>query len=88
MCDTGVSHQLWTDIGECIQKNISFKGNIIEYCHWGIEFNNPPSSDGTKRLIVSIHTMLLEMVVKVGQIFNLDVKMVQHFTIALVLENV
>lgn len=51
MCDTGVSHQLWTDIGECIQKNISFKGNIIEYCHWGIEFNNPPSSDGTKRLI-------------------------------------
>lgn len=51
MCDTGVSHQLWSDKGECVQKNISFKGNVIEYCHWGIEFNNPPSSDGSKRLV-------------------------------------
>ena len=35
--------------GECIQKNIAFLGNVIEHCHWSVEFNNPPSTDGTKR---------------------------------------
>ncbi len=51
LCDTGVSHQLWSSEGECIQKNIRFAGNVIEYCHWSIEFNNPPSTDGTTRYI-------------------------------------
>ena len=51
LCDTGVSHQLWKSEGECVQKNIRFAGNVIEYCHWSIEFNNPPSTDGTTRYI-------------------------------------
>lgn len=49
LCDTGVTNQLWRETGECVQKNIAFVGNVIEYCHWSVEFNNPPSKDGTTR---------------------------------------
>lgn len=51
ICDTGLTHQLWSAEGECIQRNISFKGNVIDRFHWGIEFNNPPSKDGSERLV-------------------------------------
>ncbi len=51
LCDTAVTHQLWTSTGECIHKNIAFTGNVIEYCHWSIEFNNPPSTDGSARSV-------------------------------------
>ncbi|MBE6733091.1 MAG: hypothetical protein E7561_03750 [Ruminococcaceae bacterium] len=50
MCDTGVSHQIWLSEGECHQKNIAFKGNVIEHYTWGIEFNCPPSKDGSERI--------------------------------------
>ncbi len=51
ICDTGLTHQLWSAKGDCIQRNISFKGNVIDRFHWGIEFNNPPSDDGSERLV-------------------------------------
>lgn len=51
ICDTGLTHQLWSAQGECLQKNIFFKGNVIDRFHWGIEFNNPPSNDGSERLV-------------------------------------
>lgn len=49
VCDTGVTHQQWNKTGECIHKNVTFEGNVIEYCHWSIEFNNPPAEDGSVR---------------------------------------
>lgn len=51
MCDTGLTHQNWTPVYDCIQSNITFIGNVIEYCFWSIEFNNPAANDNSQRLI-------------------------------------
>ncbi|MBE6733337.1 MAG: hypothetical protein E7561_05000 [Ruminococcaceae bacterium] len=51
LCDTAVTHQMWHYENDCIQKNITFRGNVMEHCHWGIEFNNPPANDGSERLM-------------------------------------
>lgn len=51
MVDTAVTHQMWKYEGDCIQKNIRYTDNLIEYCHWSIEFNNPPAKDGAVRLV-------------------------------------
>ncbi|MBR2338509.1 MAG: hypothetical protein IKA63_03490 [Clostridia bacterium] len=49
ICDTGFTHQQWQEKGKCIQKNIACLGNVMEYCYWSVEFNNPASIDGTER---------------------------------------
>lgn len=46
ICDTGITHQNWRKVDEYIQKNIRFVGNVVEYCHWAIEYNNAPTTDG------------------------------------------
>ncbi len=41
--DTGVTHQYNTpyDIGSATMDHIDYVGNVIEYCHWSIEYYNP-----------------------------------------------
>lgn len=56
ICDTGITHQMWnTKNGECIHKNVNYLGNVIEYCHWSIEFNNPPADSGEARYSENIN---------------------------------
>ena len=43
--DTAVTHQRNTSTGDCIQENIRYADNLMEYVFWGIEFYNlPPTS--------------------------------------------
>jgi len=43
--DTAVTHQRSSSLGDCIQENIHYAKNLMEYVFWGIEFyNSPPSS--------------------------------------------
>ncbi len=42
--DTGVTHQCSKGDGNREQKNVRYLGNLIEYCHWGIEFYNSPET--------------------------------------------
>ena len=49
ICDTAVTHQDWSTTGDGIQKNIKISGNVMEYCFWGIEFNNSSSENGTRK---------------------------------------
>lgn len=48
--DTGVTHQYTPTEGECVQKNVEYIGNVIEYCHWAIEYYNRDSTDGSQRV--------------------------------------
>ena len=44
--DTAVTHQRSSSTGNCIQKNVRYTGNLMEYVFWGIEFYNaPPTAD-------------------------------------------
>ncbi len=52
--DTGVTHQYTPTTGECVQKNVEYVGNVIEYCHWGIEYYNHDSTDGSTRIVDNI----------------------------------
>ncbi len=38
--DTAVTHQRNNSTGDCIQENIRYSGNLMEYVFWGIEFYN------------------------------------------------
>ena len=42
--DTAVTHQCSKGDGNRIQNDVRYLGNLIEYCHWGIEFYNSPST--------------------------------------------
>lgn len=52
--DTGVTHQYTPTTGKCVQKNIEYIGNVIEYCHWSIEYYNGDSTDGSERLVENV----------------------------------
>lgn len=41
--DTGLTHQRGECPGTIIQDNIRYTNNLVEYCHWGIEFYNNPA---------------------------------------------
>ncbi len=41
--DTGVTHQCSVGEGDRVQKNVRYTANLIEFCHWGIEFYNAPT---------------------------------------------
>ncbi len=44
--DTAVTHQRSSATGNCIQKNVNYLNNLMEYVFWGIEFYNaPPTAD-------------------------------------------
>ena len=43
--DTAVTHQRSSSTGDCIQTNVRYAENLMEYVYWGIEFyNSPPSA--------------------------------------------
>ncbi|MBR5552704.1 MAG: S-layer homology domain-containing protein [Clostridia bacterium] len=43
--DTAVTHQRNQSLGDCMQENIRYSGNLMEYVYWGIEFyNRKPSA--------------------------------------------
>ena len=44
--DTAVTHQRSNNTGDCIQRNVRYTANLMEYVYWGIEFYNaPPTAD-------------------------------------------
>lgn len=44
--DTAVTHQRSSSTGDCIQQDVSYLSNLMEYVFWGIEFYNaPPTED-------------------------------------------
>ena len=47
--DTGVTHQYNTpyDPGTATMDHIDYVGNVIEYCHWSIEYYNPDYGNTT-----------------------------------------
>ncbi len=48
--DTGITFQISKNASEnCYYDNINIKNNLVEYCHWGIEFYNQPRKDGDDR---------------------------------------
>ena len=46
--DTGVTHQYNSpyDHGSATMDNVKYIGNVIEYCHWSIEYYNPDYENG------------------------------------------
>ncbi|MBR5527368.1 MAG: S-layer homology domain-containing protein, partial [Clostridia bacterium] len=43
--DTAVTHQRSSSTGNCIQENIHYSENLMEYVFWGIEsYNSPPTA--------------------------------------------
>jgi len=62
--DTAVTHQRSTSTGDCIQENINYLSNLMEYVYWGIEFyNKAPTAeqlngrkDTYKRITRNVHT--------------------------------
>ena len=44
--DTAVTHQRSASTGDCIQENVLYSENLMEYVYWGIEFyNSPPTAE-------------------------------------------
>ena len=41
--DTGLTHQRGQCNGTIIQDRVRYTNNLVEYCHWGIEFYNNPA---------------------------------------------
>lgn len=41
--DTGVTHQYnsYASKGPCLMDNVKYIGNVVELCHWSIEYYNP-----------------------------------------------
>ncbi len=47
--DTGITFQISKNgDGNCYYENINIRNNLVEYCHWGIEFYNQ-AKDNTRR---------------------------------------
>ena len=55
--DTGVTHQ-YSDGSACIHEGVRYYDNLIELCHWGIEFYNNPgdgTTDPSKKYTRDVH---------------------------------
>jgi hypothetical protein len=54
--DTGVTHQISaTSVGNTMMREIDYLDNLIEYCHWSIEFYNAPCGEGYSRICKDIY---------------------------------
>lgn len=53
--DTGVTHQYSSDNRVIQMKNIEYRGNIIEKCHWSIEYYNRGKMPGSCVHDVHVH---------------------------------
>lgn len=50
--DTGITHQLSSAVCEdSMMQNIKYLNNLVEYCHWSIEFYNQPCCEVHKRIV-------------------------------------
>ncbi len=58
--DTGVTHQRSSSTGNCIQRNINYLSNLIEYVFWGIEFYNAPPKPEQLGAGKDVYTRLTE----------------------------
>ena len=53
--DTGVTHQYSSNDQIIVMKNIEYDRNIIELCHWSIEYYNRGQTPGSKLENVHVH---------------------------------
>lgn len=53
--DTGVTHQYSTNDKVIVMKNIEYDHNIIELCHWSIEYYNRGETPGSLLADVHVH---------------------------------
>lgn len=53
--DTGITHQYSTNDQVIVMKNIEYDRNIIELCHWSIEYYNRGATPGSKLENVHVH---------------------------------
>lgn len=53
--DTGITHQYSTDDQVIVMKNIEYDRNIIELCHWSIEYYNRGKMPGSLLADVHVH---------------------------------
>ena len=53
--DTAITHQYSAHSeGDCHMKGVTYIGNLVECCHWSIEFYNQPRA-GTNRTVSDVH---------------------------------
>ncbi|MBE6623737.1 MAG: hypothetical protein E7621_06110 [Ruminococcaceae bacterium] len=53
--DTGITHQLSSERCEdSMMQNINYSDNLVEYCHWSIEFYNQPCCGNHKRIVRNV----------------------------------
>lgn len=63
--DTGVTHQMSaSSTGHSMQQNVVYSNNLIEYCHWSIEFYNQPCCDEHYR--ITRHILAENNIVRMG----------------------
>ena len=53
--DTGITHQYSTDDKVIVMDNIEYRGNLVELCHWSIEYYNRGSMPGSRLYNVHVH---------------------------------
>ena len=69
--DTGVTHQISSaSVGNSHMRDILYKDNLIEYCHWSIEFYNQ-NCDCCLSLEVPTHSRIVEDVLCEGNIVRM-----------------
>ena len=69
--DTGVTHQIsGSSVGNTHMRDILYKDNLIEYCHWSIEFYNQ-NCECCESLATPKHSRIVEDVLSVGNIVRM-----------------
>jgi len=69
--DTGVTHQIsGSSVGNTHMRDILYKDNLIEYCHWSIEFYNQNCECCNSRE-TPIHVRIVEDVLSEGNIVRM-----------------
>lgn len=53
--DTGITHQYSNDDKVIVMDNIEYRGNLVELCHWSIEYYNRGSMPGSRLHNVHVH---------------------------------
>ncbi|MBR5528174.1 MAG: InlB B-repeat-containing protein [Clostridia bacterium] len=63
--DTAVTHQVSAKTtGNTMQQNVTYRNNLIEYCHWSIEFYNAPCCNDHLR--ITRHILSENNIVRMG----------------------
>ncbi len=53
--DTGITHQLSSsNCADSMMQDIEYRNNLVEYCHWSIEFYNQPCCDTHRRVVRNV----------------------------------